>query len=265
MANKNFQNKNILITGASGGIGAEIAKQCAEKGANLYLFARSLHKLEEIREDLQKRFGVQVRVYQLDVSDTEAVSRVFSKALKEIEHVDVLVNNAGFGIFNSVIDATLDEMKAMFEVNVFGLMAVTKMVLPKLIEQEFGHIINVASQAGKLATPKSSIYSASKHAVLGFTNSLRMEVKSANVFVTAVNPGPIRTNFFSIADKEGNYLENLGRWILEPEYVARHVVKAIETPKREINLPRWMGAGTTLYHLMPRFVELVARNAFFKK
>lgn len=254
-----------MITGASGGIGAEIARQCAEMGANLFLFARSIDKLEKLKTDLQNQFHVKVHIYQLDVSDLEALNETFSEVLAEMDQVDILVNNAGFGIFNTVLEATLDEMKAMFEVNVFGLMAATKMVLPKMVEQRSGHIINIASQAGKLATPKSSIYSSSKHAVLGFTNSLRMEVKDANIFVTAVNPGPIRTNFFSIADRDGNYMKNLSRWILDPEYVAKHVVGAMITPKREINLPRWMGAGTQLYQLMPSFVERVAKNAFFKK
>lgn len=257
--------KNIFITGASGGIGEEIARQCAEKGANLVLFARSIHKLVEIQTDLQRQFNVKVLVFQLDVANMEEVKATFSTALMEMGWVDILVNNAGFGIFKMVEDASLEEMKAMFEVNVFGLMAATKMVLPKMIEQGSGHIVNIASQAGKIATPKSSIYSASKHAVLGFTNGLRMEVKDANIHVTAVNPGPIHTNFFAIADAEGNYLKNLGRWILQPEYVAKKIVQAMIIPKREINLPRLMGIGATLYQLMPHFVERVARKAFFKK
>ena len=98
-----------------------------------------------------------------------------------------------------------------------------------MLKENKGHIINIASQAGKLATPKSSGYSASKHAVLGFTNSLRMELAKTDIYVTAVNPGPIQTNFFSIADQSGNY-----------EKSAEKTVNIIGKPKREVNLPKWM-------------------------
>jgi short-subunit dehydrogenase len=159
----------------------------------------------------------------------------------------------------------MDEMKNMFEVNVYGLVACTKMVLPAMIERKKGHIINIASQAGKISTPKSSLYSATKHAVLGFTNSLRMEVKNSNIYVTSVNPGPIKTDFFTIADKQGNYVKNVERWMLDPNKVARKIVHSMFTPKREINLPGWMNAGSTIYQVMPKLFERMAGKAFLKK
>jgi short-subunit dehydrogenase len=177
----------------------------------------------------------------------------------------VLVNNAGFGVFEPVVDLDLKEMEKMFAVNVFGLVACTKMVLPHMIERKTGHIINVASQAGKIATPKSSIYAATKHAVLGFTNSLRMEVKQENIFVTAVNPGPIATNFFQIADRSGTYVRNIQKMMLRPEAVAEKIADAMLTPVREINMPRWMNAASVFYQLFPRFVETIAGDAFYKK
>ena len=105
-------------------------------------------------------------------------------------------------------------------------------------ESKSGHIINIASQAGKIATPKSSVYSATKHAVLGYTNSLRMELSDFQIKVTAVNPGPIGTDFFTIADESGTYAKSVQRYILKPEYVAKKVVDAMLTSTREINLPR---------------------------
>jgi short-subunit dehydrogenase len=128
-----------------------------------------------------------------------------------------------------------------------------------------GHIINIASQAGKIATPKSSVYSATKHAVLGYTNSLRMELADSNVYVTAVNPGPIATNFFNIADEKGTYVKNVKKFMLQPEYVAKKVVDAMLTRTREINLPRWMNMGSVIFTLFPRLFERLGKKAFNQK
>lgn len=265
MVREQLKGKNIVITGASGGIGAEIAKLCAASGANLVLLARSVDKLEQLQTELQQKHQVKVDVFQLDVSDTEKVKAVFTDIFAKIGDVDILVNNAGFGVFREAHQASFDEIKGMFEVNVVGLMACTSMVLPKMRERRFGHIINIASQAGKIATPKSSVYSATKHAVLGYTNALRMEVSDYNVLVTSVNPGPIATNFFTIADEKGTYVKNVQRFMLQPEYVAQKVVDSMLTKTREINLPRWMNMGSIVYVLFPRLFERIGKKAFNKK
>lgn len=265
MAQSQLKDKNIIITGASGGIGAEIARLCAARGANLVLLARSLNKLEELKNELQKKYPVKIGVYQLDVSDTDKVAEVFGRIFEGVNQIDILVNNAGFGVFREAHEATLEEIKGMFNVNVIGLMACTSMVLPKMRERRFGHIINIASQAGKIATPKSSVYSATKHAVLGYTNSLRMELSDYNIQVTSVNPGPIATNFFNIADEKGTYVKNVQRFMLKPEYVANKVVDSMLTKTREINLPRWMNMGSVVYVLFPRLFERIGKRAFNQK
>lgn len=265
MVRDQLKGKNIVITGASGGIGAEIAKLCATSGANLVLLARSLDKLQQLQTELQQKHLVKVNVFQLDVSDTDKVQQVFNEIFATIDHVDILVNNAGFGVFREAHEATIDEIKGMFDVNVVGLMACTSMVLPKMRERRFGHIINIASQAGKIATPKSSVYSASKHAVLGYTNALRMEISDFNVQVTSVNPGPIATNFFNIADEKGTYVKSVQRFMLQPEYVAEKIVDSMLTKTREINLPRWMNMGSVVYVLFPRLFERLGKKAFNKK
>ncbi|MEH7643564.1 SDR family NAD(P)-dependent oxidoreductase, partial [Bacillus pumilus] len=159
----------------------------------------------------------------------------------------------------------IEEMVSMFEVNVFGLIACTKKVIPEMKQRGYGHIINIASQAGKIATPKSAIYSASKHAVLGFSNSLRMELSDIGIHVTTVNPGPIATDFFTIADRSGEYVKNVEFMMLSADKVAGKVVSAMMTKKREINLPGWMNAGSKLYQLFPFLFEKVARKAMMKK
>lgn len=260
-----LEGKNIVITGASGGIGAEMATLCAAKGANLALFARRLDRLEELKKNLELQYGIEVYIRKLDVSNPDAVQLVFSDLLDHWGEIDILVNNAGFGVFREAHEASIEEIQTMFDVNVMGLMACTSMVLPHMRERRNGHIINIASQAGKLATPKSSVYAATKHAVLGYTNSLRMELADLNVFVTAVNPGPIATNFFETADVHGTYAKNIEKFMLKPEFVARKVVEAMLTPKREINLPRWMNLGSIIYALFPKLVERVGKKGFNQK
>lgn len=265
MTARSLQGKTIFITGASGGIGADVARLSAERGANVALFARSLDKLEQLKQELEMKYGVRVWVERLDVSNTDDIESVLPRVIAEFGKIDVLINNAGYGVFREAHEATVDEMKGMFQVNVIGLMACTRVVLPYLRKQRSGHIINIASQAGKIATPKSSVYSATKHAVLGYSNAVRMEVSDLGIFVTTVNPGPIATNFFNIADEKGTYVKNVQRFMLEPGFVAKKITDAILTPTREINLPGWMNLGSVVYTLFPRLFERVGKKAFNSK
>ncbi|MGM7701855.1 SDR family NAD(P)-dependent oxidoreductase [Pseudalkalibacillus sp. Hm43] len=258
-------DKIIVITGASSGIGADMARLVAAKGWTPVLMARSVAKLEHLQNEIQHDFQVQAYRYKLDVQNLDEVEDVFNRVEKEIGPIHVLINNAGYGIFDYFLDAKMEDVKGMFDTNVVGLMACTKAVLPEMMERREGHIINIASQAAKLATVKGSVYAATKHAVLGFTNSLRMEVKDYGIYVTTVNPGPIQTNFFKVADKSGQYEKNIEKWLLDPKEVAQKIVKTIDKPVRELNLPGWMEAGSKLYQLAPALVEKLGKKAFSQK
>lgn len=261
----NLHNKIIVITGASSGIGLTLALDVAKKGGTPVLLARSTDKLQRASAEILKVTGIAAPFYTLDVSDNEAVLKTFAHILEKHTRVDVLINNAGYAIFDTFIEAKLEDIKGMFDVNVFGLMACTKAVLPAMLKKNSGHIINIASQAGKLATPKSSVYSATKHAVLAITNSLRMELMDTNIFVSAVNPGPIKTPFFDRADVTGNYTKNVEKLMLEPAFVSEKILQLLDKPKREINLPGWMGIGTTFYQLFPTLVEKIAGKKLNQK
>lgn len=263
--NERIKGKTIAVTGASGGLGMEIARQAAKNGANLILMARSYDKLAALRDELMTKYSIKAHVYSLDVSKREKIEETFKKIKQEVGPIDILVNNAGFGVFDTVLEMDLDEAEGMIETNVLGLITCTKLVLSDMVSRRSGHIINIASQAGKMATPKSSVYSATKHAVLGFTNSLRMEMHGRHVYVTSVNPGPIRTNFFNIADKEGTYIKNIDRLMIDPVKLAGRIVDAMMTGKREINAPGWMNAGSKIYSLFPRTFETLGRSQFNKK
>lgn len=265
MINNRIKGKTVVITGATGGLGEQLAIMCAQNGAQLFLIARNEDKLNTMAEHIRHTYGVPCTVLPLDLSQHHHIPNIFQKILADAGTIDVLVNNAGYGIFEAARDVKMEDVEGMFAVNVVGLIACTNQVLDHMCTKRAGHIINIASQAGKLATPKSSVYSATKHAVLGYTNSLRMEMSQYGVYVTAVNPGPIRTQFFQIADPGGSYLESLGRYMLDVQKVAGEIVKVMLSHKREINMPRWMNMSGKLHTLMPAVVERVGRKAFFKK
>lgn len=260
-----IKDLNIVITGASSGLGAYIAKEVAKNGAIPILIARREDKLIELSTQILELYQIKSPIFQLDITNESDVEEIFEQIYHSVGNIDVLINNAGFGIFKSFESASVEEVKSMFDVNVFGLVTCTKQVINQMKANDAGQIINIASMAGKIATPKSSAYGGSKYAVLGITNALRMELMNTNIQVTAINPGPIRTEFFDIADVSGNYVKNMGRLMLEPEYVAKKVVSTIGTKKREISLPRWMGMGPIIYSLFPKLFEKISASSLNKK
>lgn len=257
-----MKGKKIVITGASSGIGEQLALEVAELGATPILLARNGERLRAVSENIKQKTNVYAPYFILDVTVEEDVKRTFNLIYSDFGSIDILVNNAGFGFFADFHMADFKVIKEMFDVNVFGVIACTQSVLPYMMKQDAGHIINVASQAAKIATPKSSAYSATKHAVLGLSNSLRLELMDTNIFVSTVNPGPIKTRFFDTADQTGEYVKKVEKYMLDPKYVAKEIVKLIMRPKRELNLPKWMNLGSTLYQVMPQLVERLAKKAF---
>ncbi len=251
----------IAITGASSGIGAEIAVELGRRGAVLALFGRNMDGLRYTAS----RISGPTSLYELDVTSDEQVEQAVKRVVHELGGIDVWINNAGFGRFDRILDAPLIDYTSMMDVNYMGTVRCTKAVLPYMIEAGKGQIVNVASIAGKIGSAKSTAYSASKHAVLGFTNSLRQELVGTGVAVTAINPGPIDTPFFTQADPNGDYVRNIRRFMLKPEQVARAVADAIHHRRSFVDLPWVMGFGAKLSALFPDFFELIANRMFNKK
>lgn len=259
------RGKKVVITGASSGIGADVAREVAKQGGIPILLARRMNKLEELVATIAKTSNIKAYAIELDVSHEQEVVRVFTTIYEQIGDIDVLINNAGFALFKNVDEATHEDVKSMFEVNVYGLIACTKAVLPAMKAKDTGQIINVASIIGKIPTPKASAYAATKHAVLGFTNALRMETSHTGIQITAVNPGPVKTPFFHLADESGTYTQNISKMMLDSKTVAKKIVATIGTKKRELNLPRWMGFGGKCYAVMPVLMEKTLGKRLFQK
>jgi len=181
----------ILITGSSAGIGKATAKLFASKG---WQVAATMRKPEE-ETDLTK-FET-IKLYQLDVTqDEQTVSHVISQVLNDFKTIDVLVNNAGIGVFGAFESANFELIKKQFNTNLFGLMRVTKATLPHFRKRGKGVLVNVSSGVGRMAVPMQSLYNSTKFAIEGFSESLHYELKPLGIRVKVVEPGNIKTNFF---------------------------------------------------------------------
>lgn len=246
-----LNGKVVLISGASSGIGALAAKQLAMRGAIVVLTGRNVEKLKAHVAEI----GSNSSYFQMDVTSMEDVQQVIQAVLQKHGRLDILINNAGYGQFEYFETMPVEEFDQMMDTNYMGIVRCTKAVLPYMLSQGSGHIVNIASLAGKIGSAKSTAYTATKHAVLGFTNSLRMELRGKGIVVSAVNPGPIDTPFFSLADPSGNYVKNVGFFMMKPDYVVKAIVRLIERRKAEINLPISAAFGIKLYQLFPRLID----------
>ena len=247
--------RTILITGASGGLAQEMVKLLPDD--RLILLGRN-------KEKLAKLYGnhSHTELVEIDITDDQALETLVADLYQRHTKIDVLINNAGYGIFEDFDQISDKDIHQMFEVNTFALMNLSRLVATRMKESRKGHIINIVSMAGLIATSKSSLYSATKFAAIGFSNALRLELMPYGVYVTTVNPGPIRTAFFDQADPDGSYLKSVDRFLLEPDAVAKKIVKTIGKNKRELNLPLLLNLAHKFYTLFPKLADKLAGGIF---
>ncbi len=188
--------KVAIVTGSSSGIGFSTAIMLARNNFYTYASMRSISKANTIKE-IAKKENLPLQVIQLDVTDDRSVKDAVNKVLDEKKTIDVLVNNAGYGLIGCVEDISIEEVKAQFETNLFGVIRVTQAVLPAMRKQKNGIIINVSSIAGRVAFPISNAYASTKFALEGLSESMRYEVEQFGIKVVLIEPGVITTNFVS--------------------------------------------------------------------
>ncbi|SDG61674.1 oxidoreductase [Chitinophaga filiformis] len=183
--------KVILIIGASAGMGKESAKKLIQQGHTVYAVSRRL----ELMQDLKALGGIPI---QMDVTNEADIDKVVATIIKKEGKIDVLWNNAGYGLYGAVEDIPIDEARQQFEVNMFGLSSVTQKVIPYMRHAKSGTIINTSSMGGKMYTPMGAWYHASKHALEGWSDCLRLELKSFGINVVILEPGAIITEWAGI-------------------------------------------------------------------
>lgn len=184
--------KVALVTGASSGIGKETAKLLVQNGFVVYGVSRRVDKMSDLKD-------AGVNLLAMDVTNDDSMVTGINEILKNEGHIDLLINNAGYGLFGALEDVKISEAKYQFEVNVFGLARLTQLVLPGMRKQKSGRIINISSIAGSFGEPHGVWYHSSKFAVEGLSDCLRMELKQFGIDVVIVKPGPIYTEWSSIA------------------------------------------------------------------
>ena len=257
-----FKNKIILITGASSGIGKETAMEFAKLGANIILVARKKDKLEQVANEL-KKFNVSTLICQCDISKKDQVKEMSKTVLEKFESVDVLVNNAGFAIYGSVSDLTVDEIESQMETNYFGMIYCIKNFLPSMLKKKSGHIVNVASVAASFGLPGIASYCASKFAMLGFSEGLKHELKNTGVGITVVSPIMVRTNFFDHPSFEN--MPKFSPTSLSSETVAKAILKAANSPRLEIIVPSVVRGAVWMKNTFPYFINPILGKSFKKQ
>lgn len=234
----NLKNKLTLITGATSGIGEACARSFAEAGSDLLLMARTVDKLDSLRQELSA-LGVGIQTARLDVRNKEEVAAVFNSLPEKFQKPDILINNAGLASgFEFIQDADLDDIDVMIDTNVKGLLYVTKQFIGGMMERKSGHIINLGSIAGHEVYPKGSVYCASKFAVDALSKGFRFDLLEYGIKITSIAPGMVETNFSNIrfhGDKERAANVYKGLTPLTAEDIADTILYAA-TRKAHVNI-----------------------------
>ena len=231
---------NALITGASGGIGYELALLLAKAGYHLILVARNLNKLEQVKTKIESEFGNRVLIIALDLTAENACNAVFDRVQKENLKVDLLVNNAGFGSHGRFNESSFQAEKKMIELNILALTQLTKLFLPGMISRKSGTILNVASTAAFLPGPLMSVYYATKAYVQSFSVALSVELKNSGIKVISLCPGPTETGFAEKAKLDNSRIFKSGMYrVMSAQAVAKDALSALNK-KRSIVISGFM-------------------------
>jgi short-subunit dehydrogenase len=250
--------KIVLVTGASSGIGRAAAREFARRGWDLALAARRPEPLEAVAAECRLE-GVRAVAIPADVSKRDDCRRLVESAERELGPIDVLVNNAGFAIFDAIENARPEDLEAMMQTNYFGAVWCTKAVLPSMLARGSGTIVNVASIAGIMGYARMGGYCATKFAMIGFSEALRDEVLGRGVRVAIVCPGTTETEFFVKAER--GKMPAASRLILavSPERVARVICKSAEDGKYRRIVPFTAAIFMRFKELMPRAAHFLMR------
>ena len=254
-----LKDKVVLITGASSGFGEDAARLFAKEGCRVVLAARRLERLQSLADDIQNAGGEALAI-PVDVNESAEIEVMVQTALDLYGQIDILFNNAGFGSVDWLENLEPDRnIETMIRVNLIGTMLVTRAIIPHMLKQRSGQVINMSSVAGLIAAPLISNYSASKYGVRAFTDALRREVSPFGIKVSGIYPGPARTEFGkNIKEtRSRKTVKKIKYPHLTSEYVARRVVDVAKRPVRSLVIPWWFRVITGFDMLFPVVVDWI--------
>lgn len=245
----------ILVTGASGGLGEDFARQYARAKRNLIIVARSQDRLRALAQELMDRYQVKIEVVAMDLSKPDSASSLFDLCQKSGWDVDMLVNNAGFGLFGNLVDQELSKLDEMMQLNMVTLTKLCRLFLPSMIQKKSGGIINVASTAAFQPVPYFACYAATKSYVMSLSEALTMEAAPHGVKVFCLCPGPTETQFFERAAGRGKAGDKVPKQTSED--VVRFAIKRFESGSR-------VGVSGALNKLVSLSTGFVPRKIIMK-
>jgi uncharacterized protein len=249
-------SSTALVTGASSGIGAAIARELASRDHAVVLVARREERLQSLAKDLASEWGVATEVIAADLAEVSGRDQLIQELRERGRKVEVLVNNAGFGHQADFATSPPERMVGMVRINVEAVVDLTGRLIPGMIERGRGSVINIASTSAFQPLPGSAVYAASKAFVLSFSEAIRTELRGTGVTVTAVCPGPVRTEFMEVAGSPGVEDRTPGIFWMAAEDIARQAVDGAEHDKRVVVPGTLNRAGALVGQHSPRAVAL---------
>ncbi len=250
MAKQRLMGQRALVTGASSGIGKELARRLAREGANLVLTARRKERLEELARELESAHGVKVAVEALDLMAPDAARRLYERTEGQGLAIDLLINNAGFGDYDDFLAAPWERYAGMIQVNVTALTELCRLFLPRMVERSAGYVMNVASMGAYIPTPHFAVYTATKAYVRNFTEALDYELKGTGVRAISVCPGGTKTEFLDAANQK---LKSSGEAaMMTAERCADIAVRAMLRGRRNIVTGFLNALSVFLMRFLPR-------------
>jgi len=251
-----FRGRVVLVTGASSGIGRATAQAFARAGASVALTSRNLEQLEAIAAHLRPAES-KIAAYRMDVTDRDEVVATMQKAANDFGQIDILVNNAGIGHCLRFEEIAWEDMRRIVDTNLLGVMHCIRAVIPLMRAKGGGQIVNISSTVGHKGVPMMSIYCATKFAVRGLTESLRMELRKDHIELIGISPGTTDTDFFNRAVTNGKGWWLKSPWKTSPDTVAQQILRACFRHKREVVLTPEGRAMVILNKIAPRFVDFM--------
>jgi len=267
MSAVNLAGCNALITGASAGIGREFARQLASRARSLVLVARRQERLEALHNEFQQRYpNLDVRIHKTDLAEMEQIKMLCQRLEQEKTTIDLLINNAGLGDFGPFASSDPERVEKILSVNISALTMLTRLILPSMIAQRRGAILNVSSSAGFLPIAGNAVYAATKAYVTSFSEAIRAELRDSGITVTTLCPGPVHTEFAEVARRPPRPpLSGPEISYVSVEEVVRSALASVEVDRAVVIPGRAMKIGMALVRLTPMPILRLALQASAKR